>query len=784
VKGHDVGDLNAWQLTAVAAAALLAAALLFAWLFPYRAFRLALWLFGHGIYRLRVHGREHLPAAGPALIVCNRVTHLDWIWLHLATPRRVRCVVFTPWAHCFGVGHILRWTGAIVIDGHSGVRGVIRALNEARSLLAAGEIVCVFAENRAITPHPQPLSPKGRGERCALPFRRVFERVARGNKAPVVPAALDQIWGSLFAIDHGKRSWRWPVRVPNYVEVAFAAPLPAASRAGDVRQAQQKLSADRAVARADLRRPAHRQFVRVAAHRPFRSCLIDSTSKGKGLTYGRTLAGAMCLANELRPLLGDNPTVGIWLPPSIGGAITNITLALLGKTSANLNYSASMEVVQSAIRQCGAKHVITAKRFTARMPIDPGPGVELIHLEDIMPKVTTFKRLRAYLAVLLLPGWFLEYVVLGLGKHHVEDVATLIFSSGSTGDPKGVMLTHGNIASNTESVIQETAVAAPDRLLGVLPFFHSFGYTVTIWTPLQVGASALYHPDPRGAKEIGELAREYGCTVYVSTATFLRFCVKRCQPDDFKTVRILVCGAEKLPMTLADEFQQKFGFRPLEGYGCTELSPVVGANLPDVEIDGLWQINNRPGTIGPPLPGVAAKIVHPETGEPLPLGEEGMLLIYGPNVMRGYLHKPELTAQVIRDGWYVTGDVGRLDADGCITLTGRLSRFAKVGGEMVPLERIEEELHDILNTTERVCAVTCVPDDARGERLVVLHLSAEGLEVKAWWQQLNNRGLPALWVPYERDFYNVAELPLLGSGKVNLKQVKELALEMSKKQRT
>jgi acyl-[acyl-carrier-protein]-phospholipid O-acyltransferase / long-chain-fatty-acid--[acyl-carrier-protein] ligase len=765
-----VADLNAWQIAALASASLLLALLLFGWLLPYRAFRLGLWLFGHGIYRLRLHGREHLPANGPALLVCNRVTHLDWIWLHLAAPRRIRCVVFTPFAHAFGVRHILRWTGAIVIDGASGPRGVVRALNEARALLAAGEIVCVFTENHAVGP-------------LTLPFHRVFARVARGNQAPIIPTILDQIWGSLYAIDHGKRSWRWPLRLPNYVDVAFAAPLRPATQAGDVRQVQQLLSADRAVARSVLRRPVHRQFVRFAAHRPFKSCLIDSTTKGKGLSYGKTLAGAMCLAKELRPLLGDTPTVALWLPPSIGGAITNITLALLGKTSVNLNYSANMELVQAAIRQSGVKHVLTSKRFTARVPLDPGPGIEVISLEDVAVKITSFQRVRAFLTVLLLPGWFLEYVVLGLGKHTVDDLATLIFSSGSTGDPKGVMLTHGNIASNAESVIQATGVSARDRLLGVLPLFHSFGYTVTLWTPLQVGASVVFHPDPRAAKEIGELSRDYRCTIYLSTATFLRFCLMRCDPKDFLTIRILVCGAEKLPMALAEKFQAKFGLRPLEGYGCTELSPVVSANLPDIEINGLGQINNRSGSIGPPLPGVAARIVNADTNEPLPIGEEGLLLIYGPNVMRGYLHRADLTSLVIRDGWYVTGDVGHLDADGCITLTGRLSRFAKVGGEMVPLERVEEELHDILQATERICAVTCVPDEARGERLVVLHLATEGLEVRLWQQQLIVRGLPNLWVPTERDFYNVPELPLLGSGKVNLKRVQEMAVELSEKRR-
>jgi acyl-[acyl-carrier-protein]-phospholipid O-acyltransferase/long-chain-fatty-acid--[acyl-carrier-protein] ligase len=345
------------------------------------------------------------------------------------------------------------------------------------------------------------------------------------------------------------------------------------------------------------------------------------------------------------------------------------------------------------------------------------------------------------------------------------------------------MLTHGNIAANAESMIQATGINHLDRLLGVLPFFHSFGYTVTLWAPLQVGASAVYHADPRQAKEIGELCRNYRCTVYLSTATFLRFCLKKCEPKDFESIRILVCGAEKLPQSLAQSFKEKFGVQPLEGYGCTELSPAAAANMPDVELDGYHQVCNKPGSIGQPLPGVAAKVVNPETMQTLPVGEEGLLLIRGPNVMKGYLGKPEMTAQVIRDGWYVTGDMGRIDENGFITLTGRLSRFAKVGGEMVPLERVEEVLHEVLGTGERVGAVTCVPDEARGERLVVLYLDAKleetGLEVPAWLSKLNGQRLPNLWVPSPRDFYPVPELPLLGSGKLDLKRVKDMAMEVA-----
>jgi acyl-[acyl-carrier-protein]-phospholipid O-acyltransferase/long-chain-fatty-acid--[acyl-carrier-protein] ligase len=376
--------------------------------------------------------------------------------------------------------------------------------------------------------------------------------------------------------------------------------------------------------------------------------------------------------------------------------------------------------------------------------------------------------------VLLLPRVVLERWVLGLGKHQPDDLLTVVFSSGSTGDPKGVMLTHRNVAANTESVIQAIDPRPKDRLLGILPFFHSFGYTVTFWVPLQVGASVVYHADPRQSRDIGELCRKHACTIFLATPTFLRLCLRRCEPGDFATLRFLWCGAEKLPPSLAQEFQEKLQVLPMEGYGCTELSPVAVVNVPDQDLDGFRQIGNKPGTIGQPLPGVAARVVDPETFAPLPPGQEGLLLIYGANVMAGYLGREQATREVIRDGWYVTGDIAKMDEDGFLTLTDRLSRFSKIGGEMVPHQKVEDEVHAILNTTERVCVVTAVPDEGKGERLVVLHV---GIEVTQVWQQLSGKGLPNLWLPRERDFYHVPELPILGTGKVDLKRCKEIALE-------
>jgi acyl-[acyl-carrier-protein]-phospholipid O-acyltransferase/long-chain-fatty-acid--[acyl-carrier-protein] ligase len=645
---------------------------------------------------------------------------------------------------------------------------VLKSLHAAADALQRGELVCIFAE--------------GRFTRTGflLPFHRGFEQILKRYPAPVIPVCLDHVWGSIFSYRGGKLIWKWPEELPYPVSIAFGAPMPPTATAAEVRLAVQKLSADCSVQRSDHCRPVHRQFVRVAARHPFKTCLIDPAVRKKPLRYYHVLAGVLCLSRRLRPVLEADRMVGVWLPPSAGGAIANITLPVLGKTSVNLNYTASPEIVRSAIRQCGIRHVITSRRFTDRIKLDPGPDVLLLYLEEIFPQVTRLERLRAILTALLVPGWVLDRWVLRLAGQSRDDLATVIFSSGSTGEPKGVMLSHRNVAANAESMIQAIDLNPADRALGVLPFFHSFGYTVTLWAPLQVGASAVYYADPRQAKEIGELCRKWRCTLYLTTPTFLRFNLRRSDPDDFKTLRILMCGAEKLPRPLALDFEKKFGVLPLEGYGCTELSPAAAANVPDRNLDGFKQIGNKPGTIGQPLPGVAARVVSPETLEPVPPGEEGLLLIYGGNVMQGYLGQEELTRKKIRDGWYVTGDMARIDEDGFLEITGRLERFAKVGGEMVPLEKVEEHVHDILGTSERVCAVTCVPDEARGERLVVLHTPLVATDVHSLWQKLGERGLPNLYVPSERDFYEVPELPILGSGKVNWPQVKAMALEKTR----
>ena len=352
----------------------------------------------------------------------------------------------------------------------------------------------------------------------------------------------------------------------------------------------------------------------------------------------------------------------------------------------------------------------------------------------------------------------------------------MIFSSGSTGEPKGVMLTHANIASNVSMLEQIFHVSSKERVLGILPFFHSFGFTATIWFPALSGLGAVFHPSPIDAPAIGMLVERYSISFLLATPTLLSIYLRRIPPAQFGSLRLVLAGAEKLPRRLVDAFEDRFGIRPLEGYGTTECAPVVAASQPDFRANGFYQPGWRRDFVGQPLPGVVCRVVDPETFADLPPNSSGMLLVKGPNVMKGYLGRPDLTEKAMRDGWYVTGDIALLDDDSFLRITDRLSRFSKIGGEMVPHGRVEEELHKAAGAATQMFVVTAVPDEKKGERLAVV--TTFDLErVPALLEALGAAGLPNLFVRRADAFVGVEALPVLGTGKIDLRAVKELALE-------
>jgi acyl-[acyl-carrier-protein]-phospholipid O-acyltransferase / long-chain-fatty-acid--[acyl-carrier-protein] ligase len=356
----------------------------------------------------------------------------------------------------------------------------------------------------------------------------------------------------------------------------------------------------------------------------------------------------------------------------------------------------------------------------------------------------------------------------------MDELATVIFSSGSTGDPKGVMLTHFNIMSNISQVSQVFMLDGRDKILGILPFFHSFGFTAGLWLPAVQGVGVVFHPNPLDAQVIGGLVEKYKVTFLIATPTFLQAYMRRCTPESFGSLEYVLVGAEKLQERVALAFEDQFGIRPLEGYGCTECSPVVTVNGKDFRAPGFRQVAARRGKIGHPLPGVSVKVVDIDSGEPVAPGTAGMLLVKGPNVMRGYLGRPEKTAEVLRDGWYTTGDIAMMEEDGFLTITDRLSRFSKIGGEMVPHIRIEEKLQELADATEQVFAVTAVPDEKKGERLVVVHTLAEA-RLGPVLEKLAQSDLPALWKPKANQFVHVEAIPVLGTGKMDLRGIRTMA---------
>jgi acyl-[acyl-carrier-protein]-phospholipid O-acyltransferase/long-chain-fatty-acid--[acyl-carrier-protein] ligase len=385
----------------------------------------------------------------------------------------------------------------------------------------------------------------------------------------------------------------------------------------------------------------------------------------------------------------------------------------------------------------------------------------VITLEKLAENPRASEKIAALLMSWLLPARLLERALGRDKRAQLDDLATIIFSSGSTGDPKGVMLSHYNIASNIEQVGQTFMLDRHDRVLGILPFFHSFGFMATLWMPAMLGVGAVYHPSPMDARAIGALVQQYRVTLMVATPTFIQAYSRRCSPEDFGSLEFVLVGAERLPERVAQAFEDAFGIKPLEGYGCTECSPVVAVNTKDFRAAGF-----------------SVRIVSPEIGEPTPLGQPGLLLVRGPNIMLGYLGHPEKTAEVLVHGWYNTGDIASQDEDGFLTIADRLSRFSKIGGEMVPHLKIEDKLHELADAAEQTFAVTAVPDEKKGERIVVLHtLSDERL--KPVLERFAASELPALWKPRPQQFLRVEALPYLGTGKLDLRKMKEIAATMS-----
>ncbi len=753
--------LRAPEIFLVAGGGAVVGAIMALQLLPESFLRAFLILAANTLYRLRVVNPEHVPAEGGALLVPNHLSFIDGFLLIVSVDRPIRFVVDAAYALHPLLKRLMTTMKVIPISSSGGPRMILSALHSAGRALDEGELVCVFPEGQ--------ITRTG----TLLPFRRGFERIVKGRTTPIIPVHLDRIWGSIFSFSHGRFVSKWPERIPYPVTISFGPPQPSGTAAHELRRLVRELGEAAWRLRKSDQEALHRSVLRTWRRNPFAFAMADSSRPH--VSALQALIGTIALARTLRPKWADQQRVGLLLPPSVTGALVNIAAALVGKTSVNLNYTVGRAGLESAIALASLRTVVTSRLFVEKAKLDLPSAVTVLWLEDLARTITTSRKLAAMLLALCAPVRLLEIACGQSRKTTMDDLATIIFSSGSTGEPKGVMLSHFSINSNVEGAAQVIHLGKADRALGILPFFHSFGYML-LWFYARYRAGIVFHPTPLDAGAIGDLCDRYRISLMVTTPTFLQLYHRRCTPEQFSNLRVVITGAEKLSGRLCQAFADKFGIAPVEGYGVTECAPVVSANCPDFRASGFYQVASRRGTVGQPFPGVSVRIVDPNTFELLAPGQPGMLLVRGPNVMNGYLGRQDLTNQVMRDSWYVTGDIATLDEDGFLTITDRLSRFSKVGGEMVPHGRIEEALHHAAGTDRQVFAVTGVQDEKKGERLAVLHTWDES-RIPDILDKVAAEGLPNLFIPAQNYFVKVDALPLLGTGKLDLRKVKRMAIE-------
>jgi acyl-[acyl-carrier-protein]-phospholipid O-acyltransferase/long-chain-fatty-acid--[acyl-carrier-protein] ligase len=608
-----------------------------------------------------------------------------------------------------------------------------------------------------------------------LRLQRGYEVIARHGNAQVVPVRLDQLWGSIFSFQGGKFFRKFPKRIPYPVSVAFGEPLePKTAGVATVREELLKLGEFCFSRRPSLDRHVAEECVRGLKRRRFATAVIDGTDHSS-LTRAKLLGAAAALSRRLRKELADE-RIAIVLPASKGSMVANLAVMLANKTPVDLNFTMGRAANESCCRRANLRVAISATPFMERLKDFPWPE-RVLKLDELLPHMK-HQVIFWWIASILLPArLLLRLLTIPKKGGHAE--AVLLFTSGTTGEPKGAVMSHRNVVGNVSQFRELLDANKTDAILASLPFFHTFGSTVTLWYPLIEGVRIVTYPNPLEPAKCAALIERYKLTFLLATPTFLRLYLRKAELEQLSSLRLIITGAEKLPLELASHFEEQFRKKVFEGYGLTETAPVVGVNLPDPEPTKPGehvQPSSRSGSVGRLAPGIAAEIREPETGRKLSLFETGMLWLRGVNIFEGYLHDPQRTAEVLQNGWLKTGDIGRFDEDGFLYIEGRLSRFSKIGGEMVPHEAIEHKIIELLGLSgrdERPIAIVGVQDQAKGEALVLL--SAVDFDIAELRKLLQEAGVPNLWIP--KNVQRVEAIPVLASGKLDLKKCQERAAE-------
>jgi acyl-[acyl-carrier-protein]-phospholipid O-acyltransferase/long-chain-fatty-acid--[acyl-carrier-protein] ligase len=717
-------------------------------------------------YRVDVEGLDNIKSSRGVLFLGNHVSFLDWAFLQIAYPRQIRFVIDRSYYNIWYLKPIFAFFGAIPIS----TRGGKKALTLVSDALNNGETVALFPEGH--------LSRNGHLGKFQKGFEFATADVTRN--AVIIPFYLRGLWESQFS----HASTKMKNRKLKDVGVAFGKPMPIHSKANEVKNAVFKLSISSWEAYTKRLPSLPKAWIKEAKKVGRGLSVADST--GVELGGYRFITAVLLMRRAFESLLGREQNVGLIVPTSAGGSIANMATLALGKTIVNLNYSSGTSSLKHAIELAEIRQILSSKQFMTKLKakgfdLDEAlAGVEVIYLEDVKAKMSKLSQLLTFLMVRFFPVSLLSWLF--VQDRPVDSTAAILFSSGSEGTPKGIELTHQNLMGNIKQIAILMNPNDKDVMLGTLPIFHSFGLTVSTLFPLIEGVPVVCHPDPTDGLGIAKLSSKYSATLLFATATFYRLYARnrKIHPLMFDKLRFVIAGAEKLPKEIAELFKSRFGKTILEGYGTTETTPVASCNIHDaIDPDDYHvQIGNKAGTIGLALPGSSFMIVDPDSFEPLPTGEDGMMLIGGTQVMKGYLGDEEKTKSVIKeiDGirWYVTGDKGHVDEDGFVTIVDRYSRFAKLGGEMVSLGLVESEIGKLLGEDDQI-SVTAIPDVKKGERLVLLLEGEKDLEELKG--EIKTLGMNPLFVP--SDYFKVDEIPKLGTGKADFKGAKRLAMALT-----
>tara|TARA_R110002033_G_scaffold119370_1_gene162792 strand:- start:30820 stop:34299 length:3480 start_codon:yes stop_codon:yes gene_type:complete len=719
-------------------------------------------------YKLEVSGIKNIPSSGGVLLLGNHVSWIDWAVVLMSVPREVKFVMHKPIYEKWYLNWILKMFKAIPI-GTTGSKNTIKIIaNE----LDKGSIVVLFPEG-GITRNGH------LGE-----FKKGFEKILEltTSDVRVVPFYIRGLWETVFS--RASKKYKKSSKV-NSVTVSFGKRVKK-EKANVVSVKQDIVNLSTIAWQEHINNLAPLNEVIFDRLKSVSSEMIFADSTGVNLSGNKFLTASILFKNLLnKKIQGKN--VGLLLPSTAAGAFINYSCLMLGKTLINLNYTSELSSIKQAILQAEIKTIITSKKFVEKLKnkgIDVKEIFELVdvvYVEELKEKISKVSGLFTLLSIKLLPAFLLKPFY--LTKIKKDDIVMILFSSGSEDLPKGIELTSDNILGNSQQIATIVNATHDDIIVGSLPLFHAFGIVVTTFLPLIEGIKCVAHPDPTDGFGLGKLIDEYKATIMFGTSTFYRLYTKNPKVNKtmFTSIRLAVAGAEKLRDEVRVDFKNKFEKEILEGYGTSETSPVVACNIPDtLAIDGSIQVGSKKGSVGMPIPGTIIKIVDPDTFKELATGEEGMTIISGIQVMKGYLKDEIKTSKVLKiiDGktFYITGDKGRVDKDGFITIVDRYSRFAKLGGEMISLASIEDKISKLLfedENSEVDFIVTSIEDEKKGEKIILLISHIDEKEVAKLKDEIIKKFDNKLMIPSSIKI--VEDIPRLGSGKKDFKKAKELA---------